>query len=176
MTRDPLLPREEPEEPGEPDPSERLGPTPPGLLGAVALVGLVAGWAMRPLAVWLGRPAPRVGWMPVLALLLVAALVGWTAWTTYRSVHRRHPRRDAVLAPIQPHQGVNRLALGKACALIGALMVGGYLGYCLSWLGLPAQTALPRMVRGLAAAAAGGVLLSAALLLERACRVRNGGE
>jgi hypothetical protein len=174
VSRDPVLPPEEDEPP--PPSSPRLQPTPPAALVALALVGLVVGWALRPLSVWLGRPAPQVGWMPPLGLLLVAAVIGWTAWLTYRSVHRRHPRRDATLAPIEPHQAVNRLALAKACALVGALVTGGYLGFCLSWVGLRAEVALPRVVPSLAAAVAAGLLVGASLLLERACRVRNDGE
>jgi hypothetical protein len=173
VTRDSQLPSDE-EEPEPPTP--RLQPTAPGPLVALAVVGLVLGWSLRPLSVWWGRPNPQVGWMPPLGLLLVAALIGWTAWVTYRSVHRRHPSRDAGLGPLAPHQAVNRLALAKACALIGALVTGGYLGFCLSWVGLPAETAQPRVVRGLAAAAATGLLVAASLLLERACRVRNDGE
>lgn len=170
MSRDPVLPPED----DEPTPVEpRLQPLGPGPLLGFGVVGLVAGWSVRPLAVWAGRPAPRVGWMPALGLVLVAAIIGYTAWLTYRSVHRRHPRRDAALAPIAPYQAVNRLALAKACALIGALVAGGYLGFCLSWVGLPAETAVPRVARALAAAAAAALLITASLLLERACRVRN---
>lgn len=173
MSRDPVLPPEDDEQ--EP-PTPHVQPTAPGPLVAVALVGLVAGWSLRPLSVWAGRPSPQVSWMPALTLLLVAALVGYIAWVTYRSVHRRHPDRDAGLAPIPPYQALNRLALAKASALIGSLVVGGYLGFCLSWVGLPAETAMPRMVRGLVAAVAAGLLVTAALLLERACRVRNDEE
>lgn len=174
MTRDPLLPSDDEDEPEPPSP--RVQPTPPGPLVALAVVGLVVGWSVRPLSVWSGLPNPQVSWMPALSLLLVAALVGYTAWVTYRSLHRRHPHRDAGLAPLAPHQAVNRLALAKACALIGALMAGGYLGFCLSWVGLPLETALPRVVRGLVAALAAGLLVAASLLLERACRVRNDEE
>ena len=174
MTRDPLLPSDDEDEPDPP--SLRVQPTAPGPLVAMAVVGLVAGWSLRPLAVWSVRPNPQVGWMPALALLLVAALIGYTAWVTYRSLHRRHPSRDAGLAPLAPHQAVNRLALAKACALIGALVAGGYLGFCLSWVGLPAETAVPRVVRGLVAAVAAGLLVAASLALERACRVRNDEE
>jgi hypothetical protein len=178
VTRDAQLPPDDGDDPvGPSEPLEpRIGTTPPALLGGLALLGLVGGWALRPVSVWLDRPAPRVGAMPAFALLLVAALVAWTAWTTYSSIHRRHPARDAGLAPLAPHQAVNRLALGKACALIGALVAGGYLGYCLSWVGLPAQAATPRVVRGLAAAVAAGLLVAAGLALERACRVRNDEE
>ncbi len=175
MSRDPVLPPEDEDEQPEPE-QPRLAPTSVASLVAMATGGLVAGWSLRPVSVWLGRPAPSIGWMPALALLLVAALVGWTAWTTYRSFHRRHPRRDAALRPVAPHQAVNRLALAKASALIGALVTGGYLGYCLSWAGMPPEIAGPRLVRGLSAALAGGLLVTASLLLERACRVRNDGK
>ena len=173
MSRDPVIPPDE-DEPEPPEP--RLQPMATGPLVAMGLVGLVLGWAIRPLSVWAGRPSPQIGWMPALGLALVAAILGYTAWLTYRSVHRRHPRRDAGLAPLAPYQAVNRLALAKACALIGALVAGGYLGFCLSWVGLPAETAVPRVVRGLAAALAAGLVVVASLLLERACRVRNDAE
>ena len=180
MSRDPVLPPEDPEdepvEPGEPPSGSRLGPTPAGALVLLGIVGLVAGWAVRPLTVWLDRPAPQVTWLPALGLLLVAALTGSTARATYRSVHRRHPVRDAGLPPLAPHQAVNRLALAKACALIGALVAGGYLGVCLSWLGLRPETALPRVWPSLGAAVAAGLLVAAGLWLERACRVRNDEE
>lgn len=174
MTRDPLLPSDDEHEPGPSSP--RVHSTGVGPLVVMAVIGLVLGWSLRPLAIWSGRPAPQISWMPPLALLLVAALVGHTAWLTYRSLHRRHPRRDTGLVPLAPHQAVNRLALAKACALVGALMAGGYLGFCLSWVGLPAETALPRVVRGLVAALASALLVGASLLLERACRVRNDEE
>jgi hypothetical protein len=175
VTRDPLLPSDDDEdEPGTPSP--RVHPTEPGPLLALLVVGLVLGWSLRPLSVWSGRTNPQIGWMPPMALLLVAAIMGYTAWLTHRSLHRRHPLRDAGLAPLAPHQAVNRLALAKACALIGALMAGGYLGFCLSWVGLPVDTALPRVARGLVAALAAGLLVAASLLLERACRVRNDEE
>jgi hypothetical protein len=164
-----VLPPDDEEEP-EPT-SARLRPTQPGPLVALALVGMVAGWSVRPVSVWAGRPAPQVSWLPPLGLLLLAVTIGWTAWLTYRSLHRRHPTRDAGLRPLAPHQAVNRLALAKACALIGALVAGGYLGFCLSWLGVRAETAGTRVVTGLASAAAAGLLVVASLLLERACRV-----
>ena len=46
----------------------------------------------------------------------------------------------------EPHHAVNRLVLAKSCALAGALVAGGYLGYALSWLGLTdAELAQQRM-------------------------------
>jgi hypothetical protein len=129
-------------------------------------VGLVFGWVLHPVAESIRGTAPVVTWVPPLTLFLVAAILGWTAWATYRTVH---VRREQLLA----HQAVNRLVLARACALAGALVAGGYLGYAVSWLGIDAELAQQRMVRSLLAAAAGVLICAAALLLERACRVRS---
>ncbi len=162
-------PEEEPV-PDPPGPAGRVGPTSPGLLVGLGLAGLVLGWLVRPVAVRLGGPgaiAPRVSWLPVLALVLVAVILAAVAWSTYRALHRRHER-------LQPHQAVNRLVLAKACALTGALVAGGYLGYALTWLGMTdAELAEQRMVRSLVAGVAGVGIVAASLLLERACRVRG---
>jgi hypothetical protein len=130
-----------------------------------ALAGLVLGWLVHPVSVRLSGTAPTVSWLPVLALLFVAAVVGSVAWSTYRLLHRRHER-------LQPHHAVNRLVLAKSCALAGALVAGGYFGYALSWLGLTeAALARQRVVHALLAGVAGILLVVGSLLLERACRV-----
>jgi hypothetical protein len=133
----------------------------------LALVGVVLGWLVRPVSIWLDRSPPRVGWLPVLALLLAAAIVGAVAWATYRSVHRRHEVLPA-------HQAVNRLVLAKACALVGAFVGGGYLGYGLGWVGAHSELAGERLLHSSLAGAAGLLLMTAGLLLERACKVRGG--
>jgi hypothetical protein len=69
------------------------------------------------------------------------------------------------------HQAVNRLVLGKACALAGALLVGGYLGYALAQLGVGDPASATRLWRSCVAALAAGAVTCAALLLEAACRV-----
>jgi hypothetical protein len=164
-----------PEQPEQPDPSTDPGDEPPseghlrstspGLVTGFALVGLVLGWLMRPVAVAVNGTAPTVGWLPVLALLFVAVVVGAVAWTTHRQLHRRSER-------LEPHHAVNRLVLAKSCALAGALVAGGYLGYALSWLGLTdAELARQRVVHALVGGGSGALLVVAALLLERACRV-----
>ena len=98
----------------EPEPAGHIGTTSAGSLIGFALLGLVVGWALRPLAIRANGIAPTVGWLPVLALLFVAVVVGSVAWSTYRSIHRRHER-------LEPHHAVNRLVLAKACALAEAL-------------------------------------------------------
>jgi lysylphosphatidylglycerol synthetase-like protein (DUF2156 family) len=152
-----------PEAPPPPDPG-RLRPTGPGWVTAWGSAGLVFGWVLHPVAEGLRGTAPVITWVQPLTLVLVAAILGWTAWSTYRTVH---VRREQLL----PHQAVNRLVLGRACALVGALIAGGYLGYAVSWLGIDAELAQQRVVRSVIAGVAGIGICVAALLLERACRV-----
>ena len=159
MSRDPVP--DDLDDPGSPDtPPGRLRTTDPRVLVAVALVGLVAGWGLRLLAVQGDFTVPRAGWSQVGVLLLVAAVLGSVASAT---------RRERPAA----HHAVNRLVLAKSCALVAALMAGGYLGSALSWVGIEAETAGTRIVTSLAAATAAGLAVGAALVLERACRVRS---
>jgi hypothetical protein len=74
---------------------------------------------------------------------------------------------------LEPHRMVNRLVLARACALVGALVAGGYAGYAVSWLGVDAELAAQRAWRSAAAAAGGVAMVITSLLLERACRVRS---
>ena len=144
--------------------------TRPGAVTGFALVGLVLGWLLHPLSVRVNGTAPTVGWLPVLALLFVAVVVGAVAWSTYRALHRRRER-------LEPHQAVNRLVLAKSCALAGALVAGGYFGYALSWVGLTdAELAQQRVEHALVGGAAGVLLVVGSLLLERACRVGRDDE
>ena len=111
-----------------------------------------------------GTP-PTVSWAQPLTLLLVAAILWGTAWSTRRTVQHRRGR-------LPPHQAVNRLVLARACAYVGALAAGGYLGYAVSWLGV--ETAIWQVsgpFRSACAGVAGLLVVVAGLLLERACRV-----
>ena len=75
---------------------------------------------------------------------------------------------------LEAHRAVNRLVLARACALVGALVAGGYLGYAVSWLGDASQYADRWILRAaVAALGALGVTL-ASLVLERACRADGG--
>ena len=161
--------RDEPEpveDDAEPDPRGSLRPTSPGVLVGWALVGLVGGWALPTVCAWWDLVPPLVSWAQPLTLLLLAAILAYVAWATWRAVHVRQVRLEA-------HQAVNRLVLSRACALVAALVGGGYLGYGLSWIGDPAELADERMIRSLVAAAACAIGVVAAVLLERACRVRK---
>lgn len=153
-------------EPPPPEPNGSIRPTPPALLAAWAVAGLAGGWLVHPLAERISGTAPIVTWLQPLGLLLVAAIMGGTAYATWRSVQVRREW-------LQPHQAVNRLLLARACAFVGALAAGGYLGYALSWLGVEAELADQRLGRSLVSAVASVLVVVAALLLERACRVRD---
>ena len=74
---------------------------------------------LRPVALAINGTAPIVTWIQALALVFVACFVGALAWDTWRTVQvrRRH---------LEPHRAVNRLVLARACALVGALVAGGY--------------------------------------------------
>lgn len=152
------------------DPSEerpgRLGPTRPQALVAAALVGLVAGWSVRPLALAWSFPAPRVTSVQIGSLFLVALILLLAARATHVALQRRR-------APMRAHEAVNRLVLAKSCAVVGALALGAYLGYALTWVGVSAELATQRIVGSLLAALGAGLILLGALLLERACRVRD---
>jgi MFS family permease len=145
----------------------RLRPTSAAAITAWAVVGLVGGWLLHPLAERVRDTAPIVTWAQPLALVLVTAILGATAYFTWRTVHVHHQRLD-------PHQAVNRLVLARACALVGALVAGGYLGYALSWVGVDTELGDQRMWRSAVAGLAGVAIVITALLLERACRVRSG--
>jgi uncharacterized protein DUF3180 len=136
----------------------------PGGIVAWALIGLVGGWLLhRVLDRGTGTP-PTVSWAQPLALLLVAAILWSTAWSTRRTLQQR--RR------LSPHQAVNRLVLARACAYVGALAAGFYFGYAVSWLGVDnSDLAGQRVFRSACAGVAGILIVVGGLLLERACRV-----
>ena len=147
----------------------RLRPTSVAAIASWTVAGLVAGWLVHPLAERWQGDAPIVTWAQPLALVLVAAILGATAYLTWRTLHVHHER-------LEPHQAVNRLVLARSCALVGALAAGGYVGYAVSWLGVDTELADQRVWRSFAAGAAGLAIVVTALLLERACRVRSDDE
>jgi hypothetical protein len=151
--------------PDPPDPEGRLRPMSAAALCVWAVVGLIVGWVFHAIAdSGTGLP-PQVSWAQPLALVLVAAILFGTAWSTRRTI-AHHPGR------LSPHQAVNRLVLARACAYVGALAGGAYLGYAVSWLGVEStELAGQRAFRSACAGVAGLLIVVGGLLLERACRV-----
>jgi len=139
--------------------------TPPRALAVAALFGALAGWLIVAAANSFDLVAPQVPWTAPVGLFLIAALVGVIAYSTHQRIHVRRQR-------IEPQRAVAFLVLGKASALAGALVAGGYLTYALMFITrLEAVAPRDRVIKSVVATVAGVVLVVAGLLLERACRV-----
>ena len=157
---------EPPDDGPEPQaPEGRLRPMSPAALCAWAVVGLIAGWVFHAVADRGTGLPPQVSWAQPLALVLVAAILFGTAWSTRRTI-AQHPGR------LSPHQAVNRHVLARDSAYVGALAGGAYLGYAVSWLGVDSsELAGQRAFRSACAGVAGILIVVGGVLLERACRV-----
>lgn len=145
-------------------PEGHLRPTTGASLAVAAVIGLVAGWLLRPAMVRLTGAAPVITWVQALALVFVAAFLAYVAWHTWQTIQVRHER-------LPVNRAVNRLVLARACALVGALAAGGYAGYAVTWLGDASELADQRLLRCGVAAIGGVLMMLASLALERACRV-----
>jgi hypothetical protein len=134
------------------------------VVGLIAF-GIVVGRLTPPLIVRLGGSPPRLGWIAPLMLLAGAVVVGFFAYNTWQSLHRKHERMTA-------DHGIKMLSLAKSCAVVASLVAGFYGGFALGFAdNLDSVLGKERFVRGLAAAVTSLLLLVAALLLERACRL-----
>ncbi len=145
---------------------------PTSLLLVVVLVavGIVAGRLTPPLIVRLDGSPPRLGWIAPLALLGAAVVVGVCAWNTWQTLHRRHERMTA-------DHGIKMLSLAKSCVVVGGLAAGFYGGFALAFVdALDSTLGRERFIRSGGAFVAGLLLLAAALLLERACRLPEDDE
>jgi len=130
-----------------------------------ALFGGLTGWLLVVLFNAFDATPPEVPWTAPVGLVVVAALVGGLAYTTHQRIQVRRER-------VEPSRAVGLLVLGKASALAGALVAGGYVAYALMFLTrLDAAAPRDRVVRSAVAVLAGLALCGVGLLLERACRV-----
>jgi H+/Cl- antiporter ClcA len=139
--------------------------TPFRALIVAAVFGGLAGWLVVVIANAFDLIPPEVPWTAPIGLILVAALVGALAYATHQRIQVRRER-------IEPQRAVALLVLGKASALAGALVAGGYFGFALMFLArLDAAAPRDRVIRSAVAIVAGIVLCIMGLLLERACKV-----
>jgi hypothetical protein len=139
--------------------------TPFRALVVAALFGGLAGWLLVVIANALDVIPPEVPWTAPVGLILVAALVGVLAYSTHQRIQVRHER-------MEPQRAVAFLVLGKASALAGALVAGGYFGFAFMFLTrLDAAAPRDRVIRSAVAIVAGIVVCAMGLLLERACQV-----
>lgn len=149
----------------EQQPGGSVSLTPLRALVVAAMFGGLAGWLLVVITNALDLTAPEVPWTAPLGLVVVTALVGALAYSTYQRIQVRRER-------MEPSRAVAFLVLGKASALAGALVSGGYLAYALLFLTrLDAAAPRDRVIRSAVALLAGAALCGVGLLLERACRV-----
>lgn len=147
------------------DDERRLRPTPAPTLAVTAIVGLFLGGLVRPVVESGDRVVPTIGLTPAVALGFLAALLFTMAWGTHRRLHTQQRSLDW-------NHAVNLLVLGKATALVGALVAGGYLGYAYSFArSWDSTLGRERVVHSLLAAVGAILVMVAGVLLERACRV-----
>ncbi|KQP84335.1 DUF3180 family protein [Aeromicrobium sp. Leaf291] len=134
-------------------------------VAALVAVGLLLGSVVRPASLRLGLSPPRPGWLVAVLLLALAALVAAVAWSTWQSLHQRKQRMTS-------QHAVTLLAMAKACSIVGALSVGAYGGFALSFVrDWDTMFGQDRVLQGGLASASGLLLLVAALLLERTLHV-----
>lgn len=107
----------------------------------------------------------RVAWSGPITLVAAAAVLGCIAVLLHQRLQVNHNRID-------DRQAVAWLALGKAAALGGILMAGGYAGFAVRFLAdLATEAPRERVIRS-AVAIVGGVVISiAGLRIERALMV-----
>jgi len=158
------------------DPAEQPPPRPGSLqpttgrtLTIVSVAGLLGGWASHLLLERVTGQPPLVSWTQSLALVLVAMIMSFLAWQTWQAVQVRREW-------LEPQRAVNRLVLARACAIGGALVTAGYVGYAVSWLGDESQQADQWVLRAVVAAVGAAGVTLGSLVLERACRTDGGEE
>ena len=139
--------------------------TPFRALVVAALFGGLAGWLLVVTANAFDLIPPEVPWTAPIGLILLAALVGALAYSTHQRIQIRRERMESSRA-------VAFLVLGKASALAGALVTGGYFGFALMFLTrIDAVAPRDRVIRSGIAVLGGIALCIAGLALERACKV-----
>jgi hypothetical protein len=138
-------------------------------LAVAAIFGALSGWLIVAASNSFDLVPPQVPWTAPVGVLLIAGLVGVFAYTTHTRIQVRKERMD-------PQRAVAYLVLGKASALAGALIAGGYLAFALMFVTrIDADAPRDRVIRSAVAVVAGVGLAIAGLLLERACRVPGPG-
>jgi hypothetical protein len=146
-------------------PAGSVRPTPPRALAVAAVLGALAGWLIVVAANALGVVPPLVPWTAPAVVLVIAALVAVLAYGTWQRIQVRRERID-------PQRAVAYLVLGKACALAGAMVAGGYLSFALLFVTRwEADGPRERVIRAGIAVVGGLAMMITGLWLERACRV-----
>ncbi|GAA0579686.1 DUF3180 domain-containing protein [Kribbella sandramycini] len=150
---------QEPPRPGSVRPTSRR------LLVAIAVLCTAIGFTMVRAIEAGGGVAPAVSWLTLIAWAFLAALLLAAARNTHQRVQVRRER-------IEASRAVFLLLIGKASAFVGALCTGVYAGFALSFLrGVSASGPRNRVIMAGLAAVISVLVVTAGLLLERACRI-----
>jgi uncharacterized membrane protein len=111
---------------------------------------------------------PTLAGVTLLVLAIIEAAFGWSLRNRIRAYSQGRPAEK----PLQPLTAARALALAKASSLLGAIMLGAWLGV-LAYL-LPRRDELPAAAEDTPSAIIGmvcaAVLIAAALWLEYCCR------
>jgi hypothetical protein len=139
-------------------------PTRVSTLVWVALAAIPVGWSIAMVVDAVSGTLPPIPWILPLLLMFLAALMFVGAYAVRGWVEQR--RFDRRLDALRV---ARLLALGKAAAMFGALVVGAYLGIGVLALGsLSVPVGRNRAVLSALVVLAGVVVIIAALRLERA--------
>ena len=151
--------KQEPPRPGSVRPTSRR------LLIAIAVLGLAIGVTVVQAIESGGGVAPAVSWLTLIAWAYLAALLFAAARNTHQRIQVRRER-------MEPSRAVFLLMIGKASAFVGALCTGVYAGFALRFLqAMGSSGPRNRVIMAAAAAVISVLVVTAGLLLERACRI-----
>ncbi|MER7439280.1 DUF3180 domain-containing protein [Micromonospora avicenniae] len=144
----------------------RMGPTRISTLVVAGLAAAAAAWLL--ISTFYYNGVPRLPWLPVVTLAVLAVLEGYAAINTRGRIERR-PGRE----PVNALMVARFVVLAKASSLAGAIFAGFYAGLT-AWLFV--ESTSTRAATEDRVPAAGGLvaslaLVAAALWLERSCRV-----
>ncbi|MDT0186452.1 DUF3180 domain-containing protein [Microbacterium sp. ARD31] len=138
-----------------------------GVLLVAAVIGTAVGFALDQMLTASGRPTftPAVT-LPILLIALGGAVVA-LAYPIHRAARGDAPAR------IDPFRAVRVAMLAKASSIVGASVAGLALGLALFLLTRPVPPSVGSMVAIVGTAAAGGILVAAALYAEHLCTIRK---
>jgi hypothetical protein len=142
-------------------------PTRPRLLVALVVISSAAGWGVSRLVdAYADRSLP-VPWTAALVMLLLAlALALWARGTRARLTGQHGTK------PMDPIVAARSAALGMAASRTGAIVAGFYVGVCVSLVsGWGVAYVRERIIISLVTVLLAGLVVAAALWLERVCRV-----
>ena len=150
---------------GKEPPPGSVRPTSRRLLVAIGVLGAAIGFTIVKAIESGDGVAPTVSWLTLVAWAFLAALLFAAARNTHQRIQIRRERMD-------PSRAVFLLLIGKASAFVGALCAGVYAGFALSFLqAMGASGPRNRVIMAGAAAVISVLVVTAGLMLERACRI-----